>query len=162
MEEFEKQSASKVLGNSHLIKLNSEQERIQRLARNTRYFRRRLQQMGGIVYGHDDSPVVPLMIFFPSKIRAVVDGLFDLGVAAVGVGFPATHMTEERVRFCVSASHDKQILDAALEAIDEVGFPLRNVSFGNGTIVIFFLQMCERLNLRYSAKKMFRGQTIEY
>ena len=94
--------------------------------------------MGGIVYGHDDSPVVPLMIFFPSKIRAVVDGLFDLGVAAVGVGFPATHMTEERVRFCVSASHDKQILDAALEAIDEVGFPLRNVSFGNGTIVIFF------------------------
>ncbi len=115
--------------------------RIRRLARNTRYFRHRLQQMGGIVYGHDDSPVVPLMIFFPSKIRAVVNGLFDRGVAAVGVGFPATHMTEERVRFCVSAAHSKEILDKALEAIEE---------------------MCDLLNLRYSGKRMFQGVTIEY
>ena len=63
--------------------------------------------MGGIVYGHEDSPVVPLMIFFPSKIRAIVNGLHERGVAAVGVGFPATNMIEERVRFCISSSHTK-------------------------------------------------------
>jgi len=55
-----------------------------------RYFRRRLDRMGVIVYGHEDSPVVPLMIFFPSKIRAIITGLFDRGVAVVGVGFPGT------------------------------------------------------------------------
>lgn len=43
-------------------------ERITQLARNTRYFRRRLLQMGFIVYGNDDSPVVPLLLCFCPKI----------------------------------------------------------------------------------------------
>ena len=116
-------------------------ERIQRLARNSRYFRRRLQQMGTIVYGHDDSPVVPMMIYFPSKIRAVVNGLYEKGVAVVGVGFPATKMTEERVRFCISASHTKEMLDDALVAIEE---------------------MADYLRLRYSRKKRFQDVQIVY
>ena len=33
-----------------------------------RYFRQRLKQMGFIVYGHDASPVVPLLLFMPAKI----------------------------------------------------------------------------------------------
>ena len=41
--------------------------RIRRLADNTRYFRKRLSQMGFILYGNDDSPVVPLLIFLPAK-----------------------------------------------------------------------------------------------
>lgn len=43
------------------------------------------------------------------------------GIAVVTVGFPATPLTESRVRFCLSASHTKEMLDKALEAIDEVG-----------------------------------------
>ena len=43
------------------------------------------------------------------------------GIAVVTVGFPATRLTESRVRFCLSASHTKEMLDKALEAIDEVG-----------------------------------------
>lgn len=43
-------------------------KRISILARNTRYFRRRLKQMGFIVYGHNDSPVVPLLLCFCPKI----------------------------------------------------------------------------------------------
>lgn len=43
-------------------------ERIGQLARNTKYFRRKLKQMGFIVYGNDDSPVVPMLIYFPGKI----------------------------------------------------------------------------------------------
>lgn len=43
-------------------------ERIKQLARNTKYFRRKLKQMGFIVYGNDDSPVVPMLIYFPGKI----------------------------------------------------------------------------------------------
>jgi serine palmitoyltransferase len=44
------------------------QMRIARLSRNARYFRRRLKQLGFVVYGNDDSPVVPIMICFCSKI----------------------------------------------------------------------------------------------
>ena len=99
--------------------------RIQTLARNSRYFRQRLQQMGCIVYGHDDSPVVPVMLFLPAKIPAFVNGLLQHNVATVGVGFPATNITEERARFCISASHTKDILDAALCAIDRVADNIR-------------------------------------
>ena len=44
------------------------QKRIQQLACNVRYFRRQLVDMGFIVYGNDNSTVVPVMIFMPAKI----------------------------------------------------------------------------------------------
>ena len=43
-------------------------ECIQQLAENVRYFRRRLKNMGFIIYGNEDSPVVPLMLYMPAKI----------------------------------------------------------------------------------------------
>ena len=43
------------------------------------------------------------------------------GIAVVTVGFHATRLTESRVRFCLSASHTKEMLDQALDAINEVG-----------------------------------------
>lgn len=47
---------------------NEGRKRIDQLARNTRYFRRRLAQMGVITYGHEDSPVVPMLVYLFSKI----------------------------------------------------------------------------------------------
>ncbi|XP_074599854.1 serine palmitoyltransferase 2-like [Brevipalpus obovatus] len=96
-------------------------DRIAQLARNSKYFRRKLKQMGFIVYGNDDSPVVPLLIFFPGKIRDFILKAKKLGVATVGAGFPATPLVESRVRFCLSASHTKEMLDRALKVIDYVG-----------------------------------------
>jgi 7-keto-8-aminopelargonate synthetase-like enzyme len=34
--------------------------------------------------------------------------------ATVGVGFPATKMTQERARFCISAGHTKEMLDTVI------------------------------------------------
>ena len=44
------------------------EKRIKQLARNTRYFRRRLNQIGVITYGNEDSPVVPMLVYMFSKI----------------------------------------------------------------------------------------------
>ena len=52
--------------------LNPGQKRVMQLARNTRYFRRRLHQMGVIIYGSEDSPVVPLLVYMFSKIGLVI------------------------------------------------------------------------------------------
>ncbi|CAF3459126.1 unnamed protein product [Rotaria socialis] len=100
---------------------NDGQKRIQQLACNVRYFRRQLVDMGFIVYGNDNSPVVPVMIFMPAKIAAVNREMLKRGCAVVTVGFPATLLTESRVRFCISAGHTKEMLDHALKAMDEVG-----------------------------------------
>lgn len=47
---------------------NEGQKRIETLARNTRYFRKRLEQIGVIIHGNEDSPVVPILVYLYSKI----------------------------------------------------------------------------------------------
>ncbi|KAF6210579.1 hypothetical protein GE061_013685 [Apolygus lucorum] len=94
--------------------------RITQLARNTRYFRRRLHQMGVIIYGSDDSPVIPLLVYLFSKIGAVVRAMAERKIGVVGVGFPATPLMEGRIRFCLSAGHTKEQLDYVLDTINEI------------------------------------------
>ncbi|XP_061119107.1 serine palmitoyltransferase 2-like [Conger conger] len=96
-------------------------ERIQQLAENTTYFRRRLQEMGFIIYGNADSPVVPMMLYMPAKIGAFGREMLKRNIGVVVVGFPATPIIESRARFCISAAHTKEMLDMALNMISEVG-----------------------------------------
>lgn len=103
---------------------NEGKKRIDQLARNTRYFRRRLAQIGVITYGHEDSPVVPMLVYLFSKISAVVRTLTKRNIASVGVGFPATPIMEGRIRFCLSAAHTKEQLDFVLVAIEEISTTL--------------------------------------
>uniref|UniRef100_A0A158PAL9 Aminotran_1_2 domain-containing protein n=1 Tax=Angiostrongylus cantonensis TaxID=6313 RepID=A0A158PAL9_ANGCA len=82
-----------------------------KLLRNSRYFRRRLKQMGFLIYGHEDSPVVPLMTFYISKVVEFSRQTLKYDIGLVAVGFPATPLTKARVRFCLSADHTKEQLD---------------------------------------------------
>ncbi|CAL7939644.1 unnamed protein product [Xylocopa violacea] len=95
-------------------------KRTKQLERNTRYFRRRLNQIGVIIYGNEDSPVIPMLVYLFSKIGAVVRTLTTHKIAAVGVGFPATPLMEGRIRFCLSAAHTKQQLDYVLSRIESL------------------------------------------
>ncbi|GAA6108818.1 N-ethylmaleimide-sensitive factor b, partial [Tachysurus ichikawai] len=86
-------------------------DRIQRLAENTNYFRKRLREMGFIIYGNYDSPVVPMMLYLPAKIGAFGREMLKRNIGVVVVGFPATPIIESRARFCLSAAHTKETLD---------------------------------------------------
>ncbi|XP_012685285.1 serine palmitoyltransferase 3 [Clupea harengus] len=99
--------------------------RVRRLGENTRYFRSRLQEMGFIIYGNRDSPVVPLLLYLPGKVVAFSRTLLAQNIGVVVVGFPATPITEARARFCVSAAHTRPMLDKVLKALDETGDLLR-------------------------------------
>lgn len=96
-------------------------ERLQRLAFNSRYLRLGLHKMGFIVYGEEDSPVIPLMLYQPAKMPAFSRLMLEKNIAVVVVGYPATPLTSSRVRFCVSASLTKSDLDRLLEACEEIG-----------------------------------------
>lgn len=97
------------------------QKRINQLKWNTQYFRRKLKESGFIIYGNDDSPVVPLLIFLPSKVAAMNRTCLEKGLGIVVVGFPATPIIESRARLCLSAAHTKEMLDKALNIINECG-----------------------------------------
>ncbi|KAK6181302.1 hypothetical protein SNE40_009185 [Patella caerulea] len=106
-------------------------ERINQLAWNTQYMRRRLQEMGFIVYGNKDSPVVPFIVFYPTKLASISRKALERGLGVVVVGFPATPVIEGRVRLCMSAAHTKEMLDKTLDILNQLG---------------------DELNLKYSRK----------
>eukprot|EP01134_Creolimax_fragrantissima_P003003 CFRG3003T1 len=95
--------------------------KIKQIKDNTRYFRQKLLEMGFIVYGSDDSPVVPVLLYYPAKVAAFSREMLTRGVAVVVVGFPATPIMTSRARFCMSSSHSREDLVMALKAMDEIG-----------------------------------------
>lgn len=48
-------------GSKHIIQLAS----------NVRYFRRKLEALGCVVYGNEDSPVIPMLVYMISKVGYV-------------------------------------------------------------------------------------------
>ncbi|GAB1286956.1 Serine palmitoyltransferase 3 [Apodemus speciosus] len=103
-------------------------QRIQKLRENIKYFRRRLMEMGFIVYGDDFSPVVPVLLYMPAKVSAFGRILLKKKIGVVVVGFPATSLPEGRARFSISSAHTREMLDAVLEVVDKVG-DLLNVKY---------------------------------
>lgn len=97
------------------------EERLKRIAFNSRYLRLGLKKLGFIVYGADDSPVIPLLLYLPAKMPAISRMLYSMKIAVVIVGYPATPITTARVRLCVSAALTKEDLDYVLTKLSEVG-----------------------------------------
>lgn len=107
------------------------EERLQRIAFNSRYLRLGLKRLGFIVYGHDDSPIIPLVLYNPAKMPAFSHEMLKRKIAVVIVGYPATPLISSRARFCVSAAHNKDDMDRLLAACDEIGNVLQ-LKFSTG------------------------------
>lgn len=96
-------------------------ERVERLAFNSIYLHLGLRKLGFIIYGHDYSPIIPLLLYNPAKMSAFSHEMLMRKIAVVIVAYPATPLVKSRVRFCVSAAHNKDDLDRLLIACDEIG-----------------------------------------
>lgn len=96
-------------------------QKLARIRENSNFFRAELQKMGCEVLGDHDSPVMPIMLYNPAKIPAFSRECLKRNIAVVTVAFPATSLLFSRARICISASHTKEDLSRALEAISEVG-----------------------------------------
>jgi len=105
-------------------------QKIQALRENANFFRQGLIERGFQVYGDEDSPVIPIMLYYPSKIAAFSRELLKRNIAVVVVGFPATPLLMARARFCISAGHCKDDLLWALNEMDDLGTKLL-IKYGN-------------------------------
>ncbi|KAL1983474.1 hypothetical protein VTN96DRAFT_10295 [Rasamsonia emersonii] len=124
-------SALRLMADEDPLHPGEGKERLQRLAFNSRYLRLGLKRLGFIVYGHDDSPIVPLLLYNPAKMPAFSHEMLKRKISVVVVTYPATPLELSRVRFCVSAAHNKDDLDRLLQACDEVGEALQ-LKFSSG------------------------------
>ncbi|KAK7967237.1 aminotransferase class I and II [Apiospora aurea] len=107
------------------------EERLQRIAFNSRYLRLGLKRLGFIVYGHDDSPIIPVALYNPGKMSAFSHEMLKRKISVVIVGYPATPLISSRVRFCISSAHNKDDMDRVLAACQEVGDILQ-IKFSTG------------------------------
>jgi len=90
------------------------------LKENSNYVRAKLMDMGCLIAGDSDSPIIPIMLYFPAAFSTFSNLLIARGVAVVVVSYPATAITGGRARLCISAGHTIAELDWALQQISEV------------------------------------------
>jgi glycine C-acetyltransferase len=90
--------------------------RLAHLAARTLQFRAGLNALGleSIPGPH---PVVPLLVRSTDKVRAMVQGLFERGILAVGLTFPVVPKGDETIRFQVNAAHTEADIADVLSAL---------------------------------------------
>jgi glycine C-acetyltransferase len=90
--------------------------RLAHLGARTDQFRHGLQALGfeSIPGPH---PVVPLVVRDTDRVRAMVGGLYDRGILAVGLTFPVVPKGDETIRFQINAAHTEGDIDEVLGAL---------------------------------------------
>ena len=93
---------------------------IQKLRKNTSYFREKLLE-AGFKPIEGDTPIVPIIVGETAEAIRMSKMLLDEGVFVIGFGFPVVPHGTARIRCQVSAAHETEHLDAVLDAMKKVG-----------------------------------------
>ncbi|MBT8246136.1 MAG: glycine C-acetyltransferase [Winogradskyella sp.] len=87
---------------------------------NTNYFKKELKRAGfDIIDG--DSAIVPVMLYDAKLSQIMANMLLEMGIYVVGFFFPVVPKEKARIRVQLSAAHEKEHLDKAIEAFTNVG-----------------------------------------
>jgi glycine C-acetyltransferase len=100
--------------------LSASTERRDKLERNAAYWRKGLAE-AGFVLRDGDTPIVPVMLFNAKLSQDFSKALYDEGIYAIGFFFPVVPQGQARIRTQISAGHEIEHLDRALEAFIKVG-----------------------------------------
>ena len=100
--------------------LEEEPALIERLWQNTRFFKAGLTRLG-FDTGASETPITPIMVGQGELAMKFSDQLFKEGVFAQGIGYPTVPEEKSRIRTVMTATHTREQLDFALEALARVG-----------------------------------------
>ncbi len=87
---------------------------------NANYFKQKLSKLG-FDTGQSETPITPVMIGNEAKTMEFSKALLNAGVYVSGIVFPTVPMGKGRLRCMISASHNYEDLDYALEKFEIVG-----------------------------------------
>ena len=91
-----------------------------KLEENTEYFKEKIKSAGfDIIDG--DSAIVPVMLYDAKLSQNMADGLLEEGIYVIGFFFPVVPKGKARIRVQLSAAHEREHLDKAIEAFTKVG-----------------------------------------
>lgn len=100
--------------------LEAHPELVARLRESTAYFREGLLELGYRPI-EGDTPIVPVIVGETADAIALSNQLLDEGVFVIGFGFPVVPKGQARIRCQISAAHEREHLDRALDALKSVG-----------------------------------------
>ena len=90
-----------------------------KLAENTRYFRKKIAELGlNVVPG--EHPIVPIMLGDAVLAQKMAEKLLEKGVYVIGFSYPVVPKGAARIRTQISAAHSREDIDFAIEKISEV------------------------------------------
>ncbi len=106
--------------NKALEILETSSEHRKRLMANTEHFRSAMQQRGfDVVEG--THPIVPIMLGDARLAQNMAKDMLDEGIYVIGFSFPVVPKGQARIRVQLSAAHNREHVDRAIEAFTKIG-----------------------------------------
>jgi len=91
-----------------------------KLQSNAEYFKKGMKEAGfDIIDG--DSAIVPVMLYDAKLSQNMADMLLEEGIYVIGFFYPVVPKDKARIRVQLSAAHEKEHLDQAINAFIKVG-----------------------------------------
>ena len=87
----------------------------ERLNDNTRYFREQMTDAGFDIKA-GIHPIVPVMLYDAQVAQSMASDLLRQGIYVIGFSYPVVPRGEARIRVQLSAAHEREHLDQAIEA----------------------------------------------
>ncbi len=91
-----------------------------KLEKNTTYFRNEMT-LAGFDIKPGEHPIVPVMLYEASLAQNFADKLLEKGIYVIGFFFPVVAKGQARIRVQISAAHDQNHLEKAVQAFTQVG-----------------------------------------
>jgi glycine C-acetyltransferase len=91
-----------------------------KLESNTKYFRTKMTQAGFDIKP-GNHPIVPIMLYEAVLAQKFAADLLEEGIYVIGFFFPVVAKGQARIRVQISAAHETEHLDKAIEAFAKVG-----------------------------------------
>ncbi len=91
-----------------------------RLEKNTRYFREKMQAAGFDIKPGEHA-IVPIMLYDAVLSQKMAEKLLERGIYVIGFYYPVVPKGQARIRVQISAGHQQEHLDQAIDAFIAVG-----------------------------------------
>lgn len=91
-----------------------------KLADNTKYFRKKISALGFNVT-EGVHPIVPIMLGDARLASGMANDLLKEGIYVIGFSYPVVPKGEARIRVQISAAHSRKDLDKAIAAFEKIG-----------------------------------------
>ncbi|OQX83892.1 glycine C-acetyltransferase [candidate division KSB1 bacterium 4484_87] len=103
-----------------LEELSNTTELRDKLEENTKYFREKMTN-AGFEIKPGVTPIVPIMLYDAKLAQNMASDLLDRGIYVIGFSYPVVPKGQARIRVQISAAHEREHLDRAIEAFTESG-----------------------------------------